>query len=115
MDEEIKKNLSDASIWLRLVYMFLFSLVIYIGIGVFAIVTLVQFLIVLISGEKNTKLLRFSSVLNQYLGQCLQFEGFLSEEKPFPFDDLPDADIDEEGLSVKDDNDASDDLRVVDN
>jgi len=63
----------------------------YVALGVFAVVVLVQFVITLITGSSNSKLLSFSDVLGQYIFQCVQFESFVSESKPFPFDDFPES------------------------
>lgn len=99
MDEQLKKNLSAASIWLRALYMILFAFVIYVAIGVLVFVVVLQFLVTLINGEANLKIARFADVLCQYLGQCFKFECFLTEEKPFPFDDFPQSSISEPALA----------------
>lgn len=93
MDEKLKNNLRAVSIWIRLLYMLLFAVILYIAIGLFALVTIVQFLFSLITGEANTNVLRFSDVLSQYINQSLRFVTFLSDDKPFPFQDLPESDI----------------------
>lgn len=93
MDEQIKKNLSSVSIWLRLAYMLFFAFVIYLAMGIFMVAVLVQFLIALITGKPNLKLAQFSDVLCQYISQCLRFECFVSDHKPFPFDDFPESSI----------------------
>jgi len=91
MDDKIKSNLRAGPIWIRLLYMILFAFVLYVALGVFAVVVLVQFVITLITGSSNSKLLSFSDVLGQYIFQCVQFESFVSESKPFPFDDFPES------------------------
>ncbi|WP_204378394.1 DUF4389 domain-containing protein [Agaribacterium haliotis] len=93
MDEQLKKNISAVHIWIRLVYMLLFAVVLYAAMAVFWVLVLVQFMFALIAGKPKLKLAQFADVLCQYINQCLRFVSFSSEEKPFPFSDLPVSDI----------------------
>jgi hypothetical protein len=54
-------------------------------------VVVIQFGFVLITGERNQKLLDFGATLGKFIYQILQFVTFNSEEKPFPFADWPSA------------------------
>ena len=58
-----------------------------------------QVLVLLFTGEKNQRLLRFGSMLGLYAYRMLQFLTFNSDEKPFPF-----ADWDSEDELVTDKN-----------
>ena len=49
-------------------------------------VIVLQFLIVLLSGEKNARLGDFGGQLASYTQQLIRYLTFNSEEKPFPFD-----------------------------
>lgn len=91
MDNEIKKNVTSGHIWFRLLYMILFAVALQVSIAVFWVVTLVQFLFSLISGAPNERLGTFADSLSQYIAQIVRFESFVSEEKPFPFSDFPEA------------------------
>ncbi len=91
---DIKKNVSSGHIWFRLVYMILFSIVLQVSVAVFWLVTLIQFLFALLTGSPNPKLALFADSLCQYIAQIVRFESFVSEEKPFPFSDFPDAEPD---------------------
>lgn len=100
MDEQLKKNISAVSIWVRFIYMVLFGLVLYGAYIVLFVTVFVQFLFTLISGTPNLKLLRFSDILCKFIKQCIDFECFLTEEKPFPFSDLPNSDIETEPTEI---------------
>lgn len=89
MDDELKKNLGSAEIWLRVLYMLLFAVILYFSAFVVGAVVLIQLLFVLISGQKNERLLNFSVSLFTFIHQALRFLGFATEEKPFPFNDWP--------------------------
>jgi hypothetical protein len=92
--DQLKHNVKSPSIWIRLVYMLLFAFAIYISMMAFWCVVIAQFLFVLFSGERNPNIAKFADVVCQYIGQCLGFLSFATEEKPFPFDDFPDSRID---------------------
>ena len=89
MDDQLKTNIANSSIWIRLVFMLLFGFVLYVAMMVLWPVVVVQFLFALITGEPNKKLAGFASSLSQFIQQCIAFETFASEEKPFPFSDFP--------------------------
>jgi hypothetical protein len=54
-------------------------------------VVVIQFGFVLITGDRNQKLLDFGASLSKFIYQILQFVTFNSEDKPFPFSDWPSA------------------------
>jgi len=100
--EQLKENVQSPSIWLRLVYMLVFVFAVYISMMVFWCVVIVQFLFALITGERNPNIAKFSDVLCQYITQCLSFLGFVTEDKPFPFDDFPESRLSD--TSIEDQN-----------
>ncbi len=89
MNKQAKTNISSVSIWIRCIYMLLFALIIYVVVGLLALIVVFQFIITLIMSEPNNKLTLLADILTQYLFQCFRFEAFVSDAKPFPFDDLP--------------------------
>ena len=89
MDEKIVNNLKSESRWLRLIFMILFAALGYLAILVILVLACVQAIAGFITGSPNTRLLEFSSSLNQFTYQCIQFLTYNSEEKPFPFSDWP--------------------------
>src|SRR5690625_2431816 len=87
--EELKRNLTSGRHWLRLLFMVLFVLVLYVASVVMAVVVVLQFLFSLITGQDNLNLRRFGHSLAQYIYQTLCFLTYNREDKPFPFDDWP--------------------------
>lgn len=111
MDQELKNNISSGENWLRILYIVLFALIIYLLNFIFIAVVLIQILFVLISGQRNDKLLGFANSCVQYVSQTLSFMSFNSEEKPFPFSDWPEPNVtvsnDDEASSANDASSAS--------
>ncbi len=89
---QLKANLSDSQIWIRLVVMALFVIMLNIAGVLMWAVCLVQFVFVAATGAKNPKLLSLGSSLGQYIHQVLDFLSFNTEQRPFPFADWPSAD-----------------------
>ena len=75
--------------WIRLLYVLLFVVFYGIAKAVFGVIVFVQFGFKLITHETNDNLLRFSTGLNKYIYEILQFMTFNSNEKPYPFSDWP--------------------------
>ncbi|MFQ5518361.1 MAG: DUF4389 domain-containing protein [Mariprofundus sp.] len=92
MNDDLKENVMDTSIWLRLVFMLVFAVVFMATRVVLVVVIAVQFLWVLFTREKNDKLLDFGSRLATFIYQIYRYLTFNSEKRPFPFDDFPSAD-----------------------
>ena len=82
----VQQNVRSRSTWLR----FLFMLIVFIILGITRVivvaVVLLQFLLVLFTGQKNQRLLVFSQSLATYTYQMIGFLAFNTEERPFPFD-----------------------------
>ncbi|WP_052481135.1 DUF4389 domain-containing protein [Gilvimarinus agarilyticus] len=88
-NEKIKSNITSSDHWIRLVFMILFALVLYVAGIVVGVLVLVQFLFALITGSDNTNLRQLGDSLTQYIAQTLRFLTYNSSEKPFPFADWP--------------------------
>jgi hypothetical protein len=86
---DIKENLKDTRIWLRGLYMLLFVVFFAVARLVLMVVVVLQFLVRLISGELNERLLDFGGSLAAYLYQVTRFLTFNQEQRPFPFADWP--------------------------
>ena len=89
--EELKSNITSGEHWLRLVYMLLFAVLLYVAGMVMGVVIVLQFLFALLTGGNNDNLRHFGQVLSLYIYDCLNFLTYNTEQKPFPFDDWPDA------------------------
>ncbi|WP_323844939.1 DUF4389 domain-containing protein [Microbulbifer magnicolonia] len=94
-NKELKHNLTSGNQWLRLIYMVLFAFLLEIaGLVMLAIVAL-QFLFSIITGSANDNLRRLGDQIASYFYQTLQFLIYNTEEKPFPFAEWPESDVDD--------------------
>lgn len=88
-DNSSGSNLTNANTWIRVLlsvlFLFVSSLLRLAVVAVF----IAQALFVLITGEKNARLQSFASILRNYIYQIIGFVTFSSDERPFPFSDLP--------------------------
>lgn len=89
MSDDLKENVMDTNIWMRLVFMLLFAVVFAATRVVLVAVIAVQFLWVLFTANRNEKLLSFGSQLATFLYQIYRYLSFNTEKRPFPFDDFP--------------------------
>lgn len=92
MNEELKSNLLSKKHWLRLVFMMLVFIFLYVAFFVTLVVIGMQFLFALITGNDNDNLRRLGGLLAAYINQCVSFLTYSSEVKPYPFSDLPQVD-----------------------
>ena len=107
MSDDLKENVMDTNIWLRLVFMLLFAVVFAATRVVLVAVIAVQFLWVLFTAKRNDKLLSFGSQLATFLYQIYRYLSFNTEKRPFPFDDFPSDE------ALLDDNEAEDEVVVA--
>jgi Flp pilus assembly protein TadB len=84
---ENKRNL-----WVRGLFMLLMALAYQVTGTLVFIVTVFQFVMMLLNDAPNARLLAFGRNLGRYLQQIVHFLTFSSEEVPFPFNDWPSAD-----------------------
>ena len=92
---EIAKNITQPSVWIRMLLMTVFAIAFYfILLPLILTLSIAQALFTLITGKGNANLKYFSSALELYISQLFKFMTYLSEVKPFPFSDLPDVEDD---------------------
>jgi hypothetical protein len=89
MADTLKKNLSDTSTWLRLLYMLLFGIVIELALMVMFAIFFIQFLLKLFSAKVNTELQKLGDSLGAYFHQIVSFLTYRSEYMPYPFAPWP--------------------------
>ncbi|MDH5324121.1 MAG: DUF4389 domain-containing protein [Gammaproteobacteria bacterium] len=89
MDPDIKENIGQSGTWGRAVFMVLFGLIYSVAEVVLLIVVVLQFGFVLLSAEKNERLLVFGEELSRFVYQVFLFLTYNREDKPFPFDEWP--------------------------
>ena len=80
---------------IRGLFMLLFSIIYSVAEVVLAIVVLLQFSFVLVSRERNYRLLEFGAQVSTFIYQVLRYVTFNSDERPFPFADWPSTAVDE--------------------
>lgn len=77
------------SLGLRLVYMILIAVMISVAQTILGVLTLVQFVILLLSkGEPNTQLAEFGTSLGIWIAKAARYQTAASEVKPWPWTEL---------------------------
>ena len=89
MSDDLKENVMDTNIWLRLVFMLLFAVIFGATRLILVTVVAIQFLWVLFSGNRNKQLLSFANQLATFIYQIYRYLSFNTETRPFPFGDFP--------------------------
>lgn len=89
MNQAMTENVTDRSLWVRLLYMLLFSVLYSVGKFVLIAVVVFQFFHNLLSGDSNPQLLKFGQRLSAYLYQIMLFMTFNTEKYPYPFGEWP--------------------------
>ena len=92
---EIVKNITQPSVWIRMLLMTVFAIAFYfVLLPLILVLSIAQALFTIITGRGNANLRYFSSALGLYISQLFKFMTYLSEVKPFPFSDLPEVEDD---------------------
>jgi hypothetical protein len=89
MIEESVTPANRRNIWMRALFMLLMALAYQVTGTVVCIVTIVQFLVMLLNDTPNARLVSFGRSLGRYLQQIVDFLTFASERAPFPFHEWP--------------------------
>ena len=76
-------------IWVRGFFMLLMAFAFQLTSTVVFVVTVVQFVIMLLSDTPIARLVAFGRSLGRYIEQIVNFLTFATEEVPFPFSDWP--------------------------
>lgn len=88
---DLKQNVTSDAFWLRTLFVVLFFLVYRVIDLILLLLTIVQWLFRLLSGEPNEALQQFGSSLGIYVQQIIHYLTGVSDEKPYPFKDWPDS------------------------
>lgn len=96
-NEQIKSNITSPEHWLRLLFMLLFAVILYVAGIVMVFLVAVQFLFALITGRDNTNLRQMGDSLSRFIYDALQFLTYNSQEKPFPFAEWPEGESQAQG------------------
>lgn len=92
MNETSGTTTNKRHIWIRGLFMLLMALVFHLSGTLLFIVAIMQFVLTLLNGMPNARLLSFGRHLGTYIRQIVGFLTFASDEIPFPFSDWPSAD-----------------------
>ena len=99
---EIVENIKQPSVWVRVILVLVFAFASYLIIlPLILVLTVVQALFALITGNANANLKYFAATLDLYISQIIKFMTYVSEQKPFPFSDLPEVEGESEGEPAK--------------
>jgi len=89
MKDEIKQNIKERKTWLRGLYMLLFLIFYSVAkVIIFAVIAF-QFVLTLLTGKTNERLIKLGQSLSTYLYQILIFLTFNSNDHPYPFGAWP--------------------------
>lgn len=89
MNDTPDTPINRRNIWIRGLFMLLMALAYQVSGTVLCIVTIIQFLIMLMNDTPNASLVSFGRSMGRYLQQIVNFLTFSTEEIPFPFNDWP--------------------------
>jgi hypothetical protein len=81
----IEENIKSRHTWLRLLFMVVFSILLWLTGMVGAVVVIIGFLWVLFKGEVNEDLRGVGQSLARYVFEIVRYLTFNTDEKPFPF------------------------------
>lgn len=89
-NDQVKQNLSSKDQWLRILYMVLFAVVLYLVMMLVAVIAIVQALFALVSGKPNEDVGDFASDLSTYVYRIVAFLTYSDDRRPFPFNSWED-------------------------
>lgn len=89
MDDDIKQNLKERKTWLRGLYMLMFLVFYSVAKVIVVAVIGFQFILTLVTGKTNDRLIKLGQSLSTYIYQVLLFLTFNSEQHPYPFGAWP--------------------------
>ncbi|MCP5038821.1 MAG: DUF4389 domain-containing protein [Rhodobacteraceae bacterium] len=75
----------DQNIWMRGLFMIILAILFGLGETVLAIGAVIQFIWMLVKGEKNQPIADFGEEMADWLARVARFQTGSTEEKPFPF------------------------------
>lgn len=92
--DEMVDNIREPSAWIRGLFVVAFIVGLNVIIlPIILVLSIVQILFSLCTGESNANLRYFAGTLELYISQIIRFLTYNSERKPFPFSDLPELDV----------------------
>lgn len=92
MNENPDTTTDKRNIWMRGLFMLLMGFASQVCGTVICIVTVFQFVMMLLTNTPNAHIVSFGRSLGRYMQQIVNFLTFATEEIPFPFSDWPSGD-----------------------
>lgn len=81
----IEENIRSRDTWLRLLFMVVFSVLLWLAGMVGVVVVILGFLWVLFNGETNKELRGIGQSLGTYVAEIIRYLTYNTDAKPFPF------------------------------
>jgi hypothetical protein len=89
MTENTDTTTSKHNLWARGFLMLLMAFAFQVSGTVMFVVTVIQFVLMLLNDTPNARLVSLGRSLGRYMQQIINFLTFATEEIPFPFSDWP--------------------------
>lgn len=89
MNNEVKENLKNVEVWMRLLYIVIFYALYGVAKIALFVMVIFQFLSTLFTRKANARLLNFGKQLSDYIYQVVRYLSYTSDDKPYPFADWP--------------------------
>jgi hypothetical protein len=89
MNDTSDSSDNKRSIWIRGLFMLLLGIAFQVCGTLLCVVTIIQFIIALLSDAPNPRLASFGHNMGSYLGQIVSFLTFAAEDMPYPFSEWP--------------------------
>ncbi|MDH3343529.1 MAG: DUF4389 domain-containing protein [Gammaproteobacteria bacterium] len=93
MTNSIKENFTQKSIWIRGLYMLLYSLFYGVAEVVLVAVVVFQFVLTLFTGAPNARALKLGQSISTYIYQIIQYLTFNSDYQAYPFGAWPKGEL----------------------
>jgi len=91
MNDDLKENLKQKSIWMRGLYMLMFAFFYSVAEFVLFFVVVAQFFFKLFTGQTNSRLLKLGQSIASYIYQIIQFLTFNSDYHAYPLGAWPEG------------------------
>ena len=89
MNDNPVTTINQRNIWLRGLFMLLMALAYHVAGTLVLIIAVIQFVMALLTGAPNVRLVSFGRSLGRYFQQLVNFLTFATEQIPFPFSVWP--------------------------
>ena len=89
MNDNPVTTINQRNIWLRGLFMLQMALAYHVAGTLVFIVAVIQFVMALLTGAPNVRLVSFGRSLGRYFQQLVNFLTFATEQIPFPFSEWP--------------------------